>query len=136
VIALHKPRRQNRAKTREDSDSRNEARDLGDDSCPSRKIHLSPAGSLLPVALANTDSRSTASRRIARRQHSIMGLQEDAGHHDGCRGRRSQNGRSGSGMSFRWWVRHRMASRVLAEVSAGERDPIRLRAAAMLAAEA
>jgi len=28
-----------------------------------------------------------------------------------------------------------MASRVLAEVSAGERDPIRLRAAAMLAAE-
>ena len=33
-------------------------------------------------------------------------------------------------------VRHRMASRVLAEVSAGERDPIRLRAAAMLAAEA
>jgi hypothetical protein len=28
-------------------------------------------------------------------------------------------------------VRHRMASRVLAEVSAGERDPVRLRAAAM-----
>ena len=33
-------------------------------------------------------------------------------------------------------VRHRMASRVLAEVSAGERDPVRLKAAALLAVEA
>jgi hypothetical protein len=32
-------------------------------------------------------------------------------------------------------VRHRMASRVLAEVSSGERDPVRLRAAAMRALE-
>ena len=33
-------------------------------------------------------------------------------------------------------VRHRMASRVLSEVSSGERDPTRLKAAAMVAAEA
>ena len=33
-------------------------------------------------------------------------------------------------------VRHRIASCVLSEVSAGERDPVRLKAAAMHAAEA